>query len=272
MFKQKNYLALGAVIFVAVLLLSLPTRATARLKLAVGSWFLPLFGLAGAAQQLPADLADSVLPRRELLREIDNLRRENQTLKEQEVQTAAIARENDQLRAELGWARLAPWRLKLANVVMRDPANWWRTVQIDLGSRDGIQTNQPVLTDEGLVGRVASVSYVSSQVVLIGDPNCRVSAVVENAAHDMGVLTAGGPLAGGPLGSSLPVLSYLAGSANLRPGQALVTSGLGGVFPRGIPIGQIVDTTSIEGGMAWQASVKLNANLGALEQVWVLFK
>ena len=98
MFKQKNYLALGAVVFVAVLLLSLPTRATARLKLAVGSWFLPLFGLADAAQQLPADLADSALPRRELLREIDNLRRENQQLRDQQIQSAAIARENDQLR------------------------------------------------------------------------------------------------------------------------------------------------------------------------------
>ena len=87
MFKQKNYLALGAVVFVAVVLLSLPTRATARLKLAVGSWFLPLFGLAGAAQQLPADLADSVLPRRELLQQIDALRRENQQLKEQQIQT-----------------------------------------------------------------------------------------------------------------------------------------------------------------------------------------
>ena len=48
MFKQKNYLALGAVVLVAVVLLSLPTRATSRLKLAVSSWFLPLFGLAGA--------------------------------------------------------------------------------------------------------------------------------------------------------------------------------------------------------------------------------
>ena len=111
MFKQKNYLALGAVVFVAVLFLSLPTRATARLKLAVGSWFLPLFGLAGAAQQLPADLADSVLPRRELLKEIDNLRRENQQLKEQQIQTASIARENEQLRQSLGWQHQAPWRL-----------------------------------------------------------------------------------------------------------------------------------------------------------------
>lgn len=78
MFKQQNYLAIGAVVIVAVLLLSLPTRVTARLKLAVGSWFLPLFGLASAGQQLPADLADSVLPRRELLKQIDTLRRENQ--------------------------------------------------------------------------------------------------------------------------------------------------------------------------------------------------
>jgi len=267
MFKQKNYLALGAVVFVAIVLSSLPTRATTRLKLAVSSWFLPLFGLANAGQQLPADLADSVLPRRELLQQIDTLRRENQQLKSQAVQSAAMARENDQLRNLLGWQRQSPWRLKLANVVMRDPANWWRTIQIDLGSRDGIQTNQPVLTTEGLVGRVSSVSFVSSQIVLIGDPNCRVSAVVENATHDMGVLTAGGPL-----DTSLVQLSYLASSANLKPGQNVLTSGLGGVFPKGIPIGKIVDAQTIEDGLATEARVKLNANLGALEQVWVLFK
>jgi len=267
MFKQKNYLALGAVVFVAIVLLSLPTRATSRLKLAVGSWFLPLFGLANAGQQSPADLADSVLPRRELLKEIDNLRRENQELKSQAVQSAAIARENDQLRALLNWQKQAPWKLKLANIVMRDPANWWRTVQIDLGSRDGVQTNQPVLTDAGLVGRVSAVNYVSSQVTLIGDPNCRVSALVEDSTHDLGVLTASGPL-----DNSLVELSYLASSANLKPGQNVLTSGLGGVFPKGIPVGKIVDAQSMEYGLATEARVKLNANLGALEQVWVLFK
>jgi rod shape-determining protein MreC len=267
MFKQKNYLALGAVVFVAVVLLSLPTRATARLKLAVEGWFLPLFGLAGAAQQLPADLADTVLPRRELLQEIDRLRRENQQLKEQQVQAVAITRENDQLRDLLGWQRQQPWRLKLANVVMRDPANWWRTVQIDLGSRDGVQTNQPVLTADGLVGRVSAVNFVSSQVVLIGDPNCRVSALVENPTHDMGVL-----MAGGPVDTSLVQLNYLASSANLKAGQEVKTSGLGDIFPKGIPIGKIVDAQPIEYGLATAANVKLNANLGALEQVWVLFK
>jgi rod shape-determining protein MreC len=266
MFKQKNYFALGAVLFVAVLLLSLPTRATDRLKLAIGSWFLPLFGLTSAAQQLPADLADSTMSRRELLRQIDNFRRENQQLRSQAVQSLAVARENDQLRALFGWQRQSPWQLKLANVVMRDPVNWWRTVQIDLGSRDGIRENLPVITAAGLIGRVSSVSLTRSQIVLIGDPNCRVSATVENAARDMGVI-----IASGPIDTSLVNLTYLASSANLKAGQSVVTSGLGGVFPKGIPIGQIVYSSSVEYGLYTEAQVKLNANLGSLEQVWVLF-
>jgi rod shape-determining protein MreC len=266
MFKPKNYLALGAVVIVAVVLLSLPTRVTARLKRAVGSCFLPLFGLSSAGQQLPADLADSVLPRRELLQQIDNLRQENQQLRSQAIQNATIARENDQLRSLLGWQKQAPWRLKLANVVMRDPANWWRTVQIDLGTRDGVRENLPVITASGLVGRVSSASLTRSQVLLVGDRNCRVSALVENPVRDMGVL-----VAGSTLDTSLVELTYLASSANLKPGQTVVTSGLGGVFPKGIPIGQIVDSHSVEYGLYTEARVRLSANLGSLEQVWVLF-
>jgi rod shape-determining protein MreC len=126
----------------------------------------------------------------------------------------------------------------------------------------------PVLTTEGLVGRVSAVSYVSSQVVIIGDPNCRISALVEDGAHDMGVLSGSDPL-----DNSLITLTYLTSSANLKPGQSVMTSGLGGVFPKGIPVGKIYDSRSpIEYGLAAEARVKLNANLGALEQVWVLYR
>ena len=265
MFKRKNYLALGAVVLVAVLVLSLPASATSRLKLVISSWFLPLFGLANAAQQLPADLTDDALPRRELLQQINALRHENEQLKTGQLQAAATARENDQLRALFDWKKQAPWQLELAQVVMRDPANWWRTVQIDRGTRDGLRENLPVLTSDGLVGRISSVRLASAQVVLIGDPNCRVSALVENATHDIGVLNASGPL-----DPSLVELSYLTSGANLQAGQNVVTSGLGGIFPKGIPIGKVVDAQSIEFGLATEARVKLNANPGALEQVWVL--
>lgn len=266
MFRKKHYLAIGAVTLVALVVLSLPPGATSRLRMAVGSLFLPLFGLDSTAQQLPADLVNSVLPRRELFQQIAALRKENDQMKVEALHAAAVARENDQLRTLFGWQKQEPWKLKLANVVMRDPANWWRSVQIDLGTRDGVRPNLPVLTADGLVGRVSSVELTRSQVVLVGDPNCKASAMVENQAHDMGVV-----MASGPMDNSLVQLTYLAGSANVKPGQMVITSGLGGIFPKGIPIGQIVDARPVEFGLYTEARVKLAVNLGALEHVWVLF-
>lgn len=265
MFKQKNYIALGMVALAAVLILSLPSSAASRLRLALGSLFLPLFGFAGAAQQLPGDLVNSVLPRRELLHEIDNLRRQNQQLQAEKLQANAIAMENDQLRSLLGWEKQQPWKFKLARVITRDPANWWRTVEIDLGSRDGMTVDLPVLTTDGLVGRISSVGYTHSQVILVGDPKCKVSALVEDPAQDTGILSASGPLDG-----SLADLTYLSGTADLKPGQQVVTSGIGGVFPKGIPVGQVVDSRQVDFGLYTEARVKLTANLGSLEQVWVL--
>ena len=267
MFKQKHFLALGAVTLAALLLLSLPPRVTARIKLALGSLFLPFSSLAATAQQLPADVADNVLPRRELLQEIARLQRENSELNVQALQDATMGLENEQLRYQLRWQRQVAWKIKLANVVMRDPANWWRTVEIDLGSEQGVTNNLPVLTPDGLVGRISAVWPTHSQVVLIGDPNCRVSALIDNPAHDVGVVNAAGTL-----DNTLADLTYLSGTAVLKPGENVVTSGLGGVFPKGIPIGQVVDSRQVEFGLYTEARVKLGANLGTLEQVWVMFR
>jgi len=265
MFKQKHYFALGAVTLLTVLVLSLPSRAVSHLKLTIGGLFLPLFGAVNTARQLPVRAADMILPRGELLQEVEILQRENQRLEVQQSQAVAAARENDQLRALVGWQQQQPWKLKLARVVLRDPANWWRTIQIDLGKRDGVVENLPVLTSDGLVGRVSSVGYTRSQVVLVEDPSCRVSARVENPAHDLGVTSPGGPLE-----NSLVNLAYLIGNATLKPGQEVVTSGEGGIFPQGIPIGQIVDSRQAQFGLYTEARVKLSANLGALDHVWVL--
>lgn len=265
MFKQKHYLALGAVTLAAVVVLSLPSRVVSPAKLAIGSLFLPLFGTVNAARQLPGRAADALLPRSELLKQIETLRRENEQLKARQLQADILARENEQLRALVGWQQRQPWKLKLARVVLRDPANWWRTMQIDLGSRDGLTNNMPVLTSDGLVGRVSSVGYTRSQVVLVGDPECRVSARVVNPAHNMGVISHGGPL-----DNSLVNLVYLNGNADLKPGQEVVTSGEGGIFPAGIRVGQIVDLSRVEYGLNTEARVRLSANLGALDTVWVL--
>jgi rod shape-determining protein MreC len=267
MFKKSNYVTLGAVLLLTLVALNMPNRVTTRLKMAVGGLFLPLFGVANSSQQFAAQGADALVPRGELLRQNENFRHENQQLRIALLQAAETAQENDRLRQLLAWQTRAPWKLRLAHVVLRDPANWWRTVEIDLGRRDGLRENLPVLTADGLVGRVATVGLTRSQVILLGDPACRVSTLVENEAHDNGVILA----AASPFDSSLLNLGYISRNAVLTPGQDVVTSGLGGIYPRGIPVGKIADSRSVEFGLYTEARVKLAANLGSLDEVWVMF-
>lgn len=265
MFKRSHYIAIGLVALLTLVVLNLPSRTAARLKLAVGSLFLPLFGLVGVSQQATTKAADAITPRGELEKQNEALRRENDRLRVLALQVTELTRENDRLRQLTGQKIRSQWKLKLAHVSMRDPANWWRTVQIDLGSRDGVTENRPVLTAEGLVGRVQSVGLTHSQVVLLGDPKCSVAARVSNETRDAGVLGTSGPF-----DTSLVEMSYLPRNAALKSGQEVVTSGEGGIFPKGIPIGRIMDWQPAEFGLHTEARVKLNVNIAALEELWVL--
>jgi rod shape-determining protein MreC len=269
MFKRPNYIALGLVVLMTLTILNLPAKVTARMKLGIGSIFLPLFGLASAGQQAASEAGDAILPRRELLRQNERLLRENQELKLQETRLKELERENARWKQLWGWQQQAEarhWKVKLANVVLREPSNWWRTLQIDLGSRNGLTNDMPVLTPEGyLAGRVSAVSLASSQVVLLGDQNCRVSALIENETRVAGVI---GP--SGPLDSSLVEMGYLPPSPNIKSGQNVVTSGNGGIYPKGITIGKVVDMRISDYGLSSTARVKLAANLNALEELWVM--
>jgi len=269
MFKKPHYIAGAVVVLLALVLLNLPPKASARLKLAIGSIFLPLFGLAGGAQSAASATADALTPRGELVRQNEILRRENQQLKILLMQAAENAKADARVREQTGRFKTTQWKLKLARVLSRDPANWWRTITIDLGTRDGIRADLPVLTADGLAGKIISASFDRAQVILLGDPNCRVSALVENQTRDQGIIG----VAGGPFDGASVQMEYLARSAvsNIKPGQRVVSSGEGGVFPKGIPLGTIADTRPAESGMFLQARVKLSANLSGLEEVWVLF-
>ena len=265
MFKRPYYIAVAIVALLTLVVLNLPSGTTTRLKLALGSIFVPIFGAAGGVQQVAARTGDSLLPKSELIKANEALRQQNQELRIQAMQFAEIARENDRLRQLVAWEKQTQWKRKLARVISHDPANWWRAVQIDLGSRDGLRENLPVLTPDGLVGRITEVSLLRSKVVLIGDASCKVPAVVENDARDKGMIVGGGPFDG-----SFVKLTYLANNANLKPGQKVVTSDLSAIYPKGISIGVIADARPVESGLYFEAEVKLSAKLSSLEEVWVL--
>jgi rod shape-determining protein MreC len=266
LFKRAHYVALGTVTVLLLVLLNLPPNTAGRFKLAVSGLFLPLFGLAGSGQSFVDRASYGLLTRDTLIGEVERLRKENEQLRLANAQARDTLAENARLRAALNWAPRTPWKLHGAHVIAREPTTFWRVVTIGYGSRDGAQVNQPVLTSEGLVGRIRSVEPTQSKVALIGDPECGVSVIISET-RDNAVIQEARSAA---VGDGFVVLRTLQNSPGILAGHAVVTSGLGGVFPKGIPVGQIVDTRSVDGGLYTEARVKLAANLNRLEEVWVL--
>jgi rod shape-determining protein MreC len=267
MMRKPQLLAIGVALLAALLLLNLPTVWSSQLKLAVSGFFLPLFGLAGSAQKLGDHAGMRALPKGILIADLEQVRRENEDLKLKLLEAQEVSRENEVLRSAVSWQPRFPWKRRLARVISRDPANWWRTLQIDVGTKDGVGKDFPVVTPAGLVGRVDDAGLFSSRVVLLGDPKCNVAAVVDNRTRDKGMIVPGEATI---LDESIVEMSYLLRNSEAIPGQKVFTSGLGGKFPAGIPIGEIIQTNSVQFGLYLEARVKLSADLAGLEEVWVL--
>jgi rod shape-determining protein MreC len=266
MSKRPHYLALGVVLFLTFLLLKLPSRTAANLKLSVSGMFLPLFGLASSTEDLVNNSSYATVPRYLLIEKIDGLEKEKQESRIRLMQADEALKANARLREQACIARQYRWKMQPARVASRDPANWWRTLKIDVGSRDGIVTNAAVVTPQGLVGRVAEVGFAQSQVVLVGDPDCRVSVLISET-REQGMIA---PVSSSPLDDTLVELSYLSRNSKLAVGQTVVTSGLGGVFPKGIVVGQIADFRTMGYGLYKEARVSLAVKMNVLEEVWVI--
>ena len=270
MLKKSHYLFLILVVLLVVVLLNLPTPTAGKLKLAVSGLFLPLFGLAASTHDSLARGADALVSRRELLRQNADLLASNQVLNLQLRQAAEVWRENEQLHQMLKIPPQKPWRLRMGRVIAREPSTWWRSVWIDLGSRDGVRANCAVLTADGLVGKVQIAGETRSQVLLLGDPGLRVSVNVlaaTGAVNQSGILMSS---SSGPRENNLVDLEYLSGANAAHPGDRVVTSGVGEVFTNGIPVGQVVDLAPRDNGLSVEGRVRLFANMGALEEVWVI--
>jgi rod shape-determining protein MreC len=272
MLKKTHYIAFTVVLALVLALLKLPDQTSARFKLAVSSLFLPLFGASTAVGRVADATGIAVQPKSYIVRQNEVFRKENADLRLLQQQANELLAENQRLRQSVGWQKQLPWKSRLGQVIARDPATWWHTIQIDLGSRDGVQLNMPVLTNQrpdgriALVGKVTVVGESRSRVVLLGDPKLRVAALVQET-RDQGVV---GPGKGAALSTDFVELGYLSRNSILKPGQTVVTSGDGGLFPKGILIGTVVDSQSVDYGMSFDARVKLAADFGKLEEVWVI--
>jgi len=150
-----------------------------------------------------------------------------------------------------------------ARVIGRAPSNWYSTLVVDRGSEDGVRKNQVVVSDAGLVGRVTAVTSHSARVLLILDLEGAVGAMVQES-RTIGVVEGGKDKPG------LLRMVHLPYDAKLEKGQAVITSGLGGVFPRGIPIGKILKMENEGNELDKYALVQPYVDFDRLEELFII--
>jgi len=189
----------------------------------------------------------------DLRRELGRLREEVNGLRER---AAAAGR----LESLLGYRERSGLPLTAARVIGHDASGLYRTVLLDRGSADGIEHDQAVIVPDGVVGRVIKVFPRSALVLLATDRSSGIDAIVQRT-RDQGVVQGRGDRG--------CELRYLDRSAEVEVGDDVITSGMGGRFPKGIRIGQVSGVN--RGGELFQSvDVRPTAPLERLEEVLVV--
>ena len=150
-----------------------------------------------------------------------------------------------------------------AQVIGLDPTGWFKSVIIDKGKWAGLRIDMPVVNAFGVVGRVVSVSSNYAKVLLIIDQNSAVDCLVQRS-RDRGMLKG--------LMSEICKLDYVAKANDITMGDIVVTSGLGGVFPKGLPVGRILDVKEISGELFKDIKIRTAVDFSKLEEVLVILE
>lgn len=194
------------------------------------------------------------------------LRNEVNQLRQQNLQASDMAAENARLRALIGYKQASTqFDMVAARVIGRESATWSSMVTINKGLMDGIDKNMAVLTEKGLVGRVVEADPNSSKVQLILDPRSSVGTLVQRAESRVT-----GIVVGDLDNPTMPDMVNIPKTADVVEGDIIVTSGFGGVFPKGLPVGIVTTLKNDDGGLLKIAVLEPAVDFQKLEDVVVI--
>jgi len=199
-----------------------------------------------------------------------NVKKENKQLKKQiaklkleNMKYKALEQTVIRLRKLLNFKPEAKWKVMAAQVIGRDTTLWCGSFIIDKGKKDGIQINMPVISADGLVGKVISVSPYYSKILLIIDPNSAVDCL-DRRTRARGILKG--------ISNNMCKLDYVEHSQYIKPGDVIVTSGLVGIFPKGIPVGRVKEVREVPGALFKKVEIIPFVDFSRLEEVLVILK
>lgn len=194
------------------------------------------------------------------------LEEENTTLSQKVVDYDEVVAENERLKALLDYKVSHPaFAMTMARVVTRDMGTWTQTFTIDRGSADGIAVNMAVIVPSGVVGYVTDVYPHSARVQTVLDPRTSIGVIVQRKESRLA-----GVMKGNGSNPDSPTMVDVARDGDILAGDLLVTSGYGGIYPKGLPVGTVDNLENDPEGFVKNASVMPAVNFHRLEEVFVI--
>ncbi len=259
--RQKDWLIVGLLLVAWIIFLGQPTNVSAKLRHFLVRLTTPFVKLG--------DLFPTVKSRRQLDAANDALRAENARLRQLLHAVEETEAENLRLQTLLAFKKRAGFTTVAARVVGRDSSNWWKSIQLDRGLGDGIHENMAVLDATGLIGKTVAVSHGECRVLLLLDRNCKVSALLQES-REHGVVA-------GSVSAFQRVprceMSFVSRNVNVNTGEVVVSSGLGGIFPKGIRVGTVTSAQMDEDtGLYQNLAIAPAVDFSQLEEALIIVR
>ncbi len=188
----------------------------------------------------------------------------NRKLSKLAVEVATLLeyrQENIRLRRMLDFNFQLPYKLVPAEILAIPREGAVRTLLIDAGHERGVNVNMPVISPSGIIGKTISAETNSSTVLLLLDPGCKIAARVQRS-RAMGIVQY--------TGGEFLSLTRVPADQDVVPGDTVISSGLGGIFPRGLFIGTVSRSEAQPGELFKEILIKPGADFSVIEEVFVI--
>ena len=252
------------ILIIVVIVSNISTGNLSAMESAVGKLFMPI-------QNGIIFLKNKISGNEQELSDIETLKNENQQLKDENSSLQEQLRELEILKSENNTLKeyvnlkdkYSSYTTVPAYVIQRSLSNYDKIIVINAGTDDGIDVNMPVISESGLVGHVISVTSDTAKVQTIIDTASNVSANISNV-QDSVILK-------GTLNSTdILRATYIPADSTILQGDEVVTSGLGGIYPKGILIGNVKSVINTQNEADKYAEIEVSTDFSSLETVLVI--
>ncbi|MCK5227353.1 MAG: rod shape-determining protein MreC [Desulfobulbaceae bacterium] len=200
---------------------------------------------------------------------LGDVRLENENLHKQLLKMKAINAEhreaaatNIRLNKLLGLKESLPPPTITAEIIGKDPSVWFKTIIVNKGSSNGVKKGMPAVTVEGVVGQVMDTSPHYAKILLAIDPNSAIDVLVQKT-RVQGIIKGDGEIF---------KLHYVLKNNNIHPGDTIITSGFGSIFPKGLPLGTVSKAVKSRRGMFQEIEIKPTVDFSQLEYLIIIMK